>query len=74
VIAEYSDGAERDLTDHAVWKLSDPSLARIDNDARLFALADGTVTVTATVEGAPPDPPCGSSTRKCSAHSALAAT
>ena len=51
VIAEYSDGAERDLTDHAVWKLSDPSLARIDNDARLFALADGTVTVTATVEG-----------------------
>jgi hypothetical protein len=51
VIAEFSDGAERDLTDHAVWKLSDPSLARIDNDARLFALVDGTVTVTATVEG-----------------------
>jgi len=51
VIAEFSDGAERDLTDRAVWKLSDPSLARIDNDARLFALADGTVTVAATVEG-----------------------
>ena len=51
VIAEFSDGAERDLTDHAIWKLSDPSLARIDNDARLFTLADGTVTVTATVEG-----------------------
>ena len=41
VIAEFSDGAERDFTDRAVWKLSDPSLARIDNDARLFALADG---------------------------------
>src|ERR1700730_10796999 len=50
VIAEFSDGAERDLTDRAVWKLSDPSLARIDNDARLFALADGALTVTATVD------------------------
>src|SRR6267378_1109393 len=51
VIAEFSDGAERDFTDRAIWKLSDPSLARIDNDARLFALADGAVTVTAAVEG-----------------------
>ncbi len=51
VIAEFSGGAERDLTESAVWKLSDPSLARIDHEARLFALADGIVTVTATVEG-----------------------
>ncbi len=51
VIAESSDGAERDLTDRAVWKLSDPSLARIDQDARLFALADGALAITATVEG-----------------------
>jgi len=51
VIGEFSDGAERDFTDRAAWKLSDASLARIDNDARLFSLADGAVTVTATVEG-----------------------
>src|SRR5579863_1323678 len=51
VIAEFSDGAEQDLTDHAVWRLSDPSVARIDNSARLFALADGALSVTATVEG-----------------------
>jgi len=50
VIGEYSDGGERDLTDRAVWKLSDPSLARIDSDARLFALADGGLTVSATVD------------------------
>lgn len=50
VIAEFSDGAERDVTDRVVWKLSDPSLARIDNDARLFSLADGALTVTATVD------------------------
>ncbi|MCU1272824.1 MAG: hypothetical protein JWO48_255 [Bryobacterales bacterium] len=51
VIAEFSDGAERDLTDRAAWKLSDPSVARIDNDARLLALADGALTVIATVDG-----------------------
>ena len=50
VIGEFSDAAERDLTDRAVWKLSDPSLARIDSDARLFALADGGLTVSATVD------------------------
>src|SRR5258708_14119235 len=51
VIGEFSDGGERDFTDRAAWKRSEPSLARIDNDARLFALADGAVTVTATAEG-----------------------
>src|SRR5690242_14563835 len=51
VIADFSDGAERDFTDRAAWKLSDPSLARIDKDARLFAIADGAVTVVATAEG-----------------------
>jgi hypothetical protein len=51
VIASYSDGAENDVTDRAVWRLSDPSLTRIDKDARLFALADGALIVTATFEG-----------------------
>jgi Protein of unknown function (DUF1553)/Protein of unknown function (DUF1549)/Bacterial Ig-like domain (group 2) len=51
VIGTFSDGAEQDLTDQAAWRLSDAALARIDNTARLFAIADGTVSLTAVVQG-----------------------
>jgi hypothetical protein len=51
VIGTFSDGAEQDLTDLAAWRLSDPALARIDNSARLFAMADGSVSLTAAVQG-----------------------
>jgi len=51
VIGTFSDGAEQDLTDQAAWRLSDETLARIDNSARLFAIADGSVSLTAVVQG-----------------------
>jgi hypothetical protein len=51
VIGTFSDGAEQDLTDQAAWRLSESALARIDNTARLFAIADGTVSLTAVVQG-----------------------
>ena len=49
VIGVFSDSTEQDLTDDAKWSLSDPALARIADGALLFALADGALTVTATV-------------------------
>ena len=51
VIGTFSDGGEQDLTDEAAWRLSDTALARIDNSARLFAIADGSVSLTAAVQG-----------------------
>ena len=51
VIGTYSDGGERDLTDEAQWRLSNNSLARIDNGTRLVGLADGNLALTATVQG-----------------------
>jgi hypothetical protein len=51
VMGTLSDGTEQDLTDQAAWKISDPALARIDGTARLIALADGKLTLTATVQG-----------------------
>ena len=51
VIGVFSDSTEQDLTDEAKWSLSDPALARIADGARLFGVADGALTVTATVQG-----------------------
>ena len=51
VIGVFSDSTEQDLTDEVKWSLSDPALARIADGARLFAVADGALTVTATVQG-----------------------
>ena len=51
VMGTLSDGTEQDFTDQAAWKISDPALARIDGTARLIALADGNLTLTATVQG-----------------------
>lgn len=51
VIGMFSDSTEQDLTDEAQWRLSDPALARIATGARLFAVADGALTVTATLQG-----------------------
>jgi hypothetical protein len=51
VLGAFSDGTEQDLTDQCRWRLSDPSLARIADGARLFGLADGSLTLTATVQG-----------------------
>lgn len=51
VVGAFSDSTERDVTDQAKWRLSDPTLARVADGARLFAVADGSLTLTATVTG-----------------------
>jgi hypothetical protein len=51
-IAKYSDGAERDVTADAEWRLSNPALAKFISPARLAPSADGTLTVTAVFSGA----------------------
>ena len=47
-IAAYDDGTERDVTGEAQWRVSDPDLATLTAPARLAALADGSVTVSAS--------------------------
>jgi hypothetical protein len=50
-IAEFSDGAQQDVTDQAEWRLSNPALAKFVALARLAPSADGAVTLTATFSG-----------------------
>ncbi len=49
-IAAYSDGTERDVTEEVNWRVSDPALAKFGNVARLSALSDGSVVITATLK------------------------
>jgi hypothetical protein len=51
VIGVFSDSTEQDVTDRAQWSPSDALLARIEDGPRLRALADGALTLTATVQG-----------------------
>ena len=39
-VAAYADGTERDVTDEAEWRVSDPNLAKLIGAARLAAVAD----------------------------------
>ncbi len=48
-IASYADGTERDVTDEAEWRVSNPALAKLSGTARLAAIADGSVVVTAAL-------------------------
>ena len=48
-IANYADGTERDVTDVVEWRLSDPALAKLTGPARIAALGDGNLTVTAVL-------------------------
>ena len=48
-IATYDDGTERDVTAEAEWRVSNPALARLTSPARLAAIADGSLTVTAAL-------------------------
>ncbi len=41
-IAKYADGTERDVTDQAEWRVSNPSLAKFISTGRIAPLADGT--------------------------------
>ena len=49
-IAAYADGTERDVTDEAEWRVSDPGKAKLTGPARVAAVADGSVVVTATLQ------------------------
>src|SRR5260370_19823122 len=51
-IAAYQDGTERDVTEEAQWRVSNPALAKFTDPARLAAIADGSLTVTATLSAA----------------------
>ena len=50
-IATYADGTQADVTGDVRWSVSNPALARISASARLTALADGMLTLTAELEG-----------------------
>ena len=49
VLGRFADGRERDVTAQARLTLSNAALARADQSARVFAVADGQTVVTATV-------------------------
>src|SRR5262245_4629127 len=46
-----ADGREVDLSASATYSVSDPSVARIEANGRVFPLANGTAEITATVSG-----------------------
>ena len=50
-IATFSDGVERDVTGEAVWSASQPGLGSVQG-ARMRAVADGKLTLTASFQGA----------------------
>src|SRR5713226_6251949 len=51
-IATYQDGTERDVTSEAEWRVSNPALAKFTDPARLAAIGDGSLTVTAALSTA----------------------
>jgi hypothetical protein len=51
-MATYSDGTERDVTSEVEWRLSNPVLAKPVSAGRLMPLSDGTLTITAKLDGA----------------------
>ncbi|MBM3800849.1 MAG: DUF1553 domain-containing protein [Acidimicrobiia bacterium] len=51
VMGSYSDGVERDVTSIARLSLSREGAARISGNAKVVAVADGQVTLTASVGG-----------------------
>lgn len=51
VLGQYADGLERDVTRQSRFSVSDPDLARIDENGRLVAVKDGQVRVSAELGG-----------------------
>ncbi len=51
-VASYSDGTERDVTDEVNWRVSNPALAKFAGSARLSAVADGSLVVSAILPAA----------------------
>jgi hypothetical protein len=48
-IATYADGTERDVTAAAEWRLSNPAVAQLIGPARLAAVSDGSLSITAVL-------------------------
>jgi len=51
VMANAPDGSQIDVTDTATFSSSDPSVADIDHDGRVVALAEGNTTITVIADG-----------------------
>ncbi|MFN0167758.1 MAG: DUF1553 domain-containing protein [Bryobacteraceae bacterium] len=51
VVGKRSDDTVIDLTARAQWSISKPGLARIEGEGRVFAVADGGTSITASVDG-----------------------
>lgn len=49
-MASYSDGSKRDVTDQAVWAISDEIIAELKG-SKLRAIEDGIVSISATANG-----------------------
>jgi hypothetical protein len=50
-IATDADGTQTDVTGEVRWTVSHPALAQVSSSARLTALADGALTLTAELQG-----------------------
>ncbi len=51
VLGRFGDGSEKDLTSEAKIHVSDPAVVRLDPSARVFALSDGTTSISAKARG-----------------------
>ena len=51
VVANTPDGPQIDVTTRATFSSSDPSVADVDRDGRVAALAEGSTTIAVTADG-----------------------
>src|SRR5260370_28211375 len=51
-IATDADGTERDVTGEVEWRISNAALAQVSDIGRVTAVADGSLTIRATLSGA----------------------
>jgi len=51
VVANTPDGSQIDVTTRATFSSSDPSVADVDRDGRVAALAEGSTTIAVTADG-----------------------
>jgi hypothetical protein len=51
IVANTPDGSQIDVTARATFSSSDPSVADVDRDGRVAALAEGSTTISVTADG-----------------------
>ena len=51
VLGKYSDGLERDLTTRSRFSIASPAIAKVDEEGRVVALAEGQTILGAEMEG-----------------------